>query len=180
MARNLTEQHQLFMEVLFDGAGGDVVDFFELQGYSKPEAMKLIQNESIVNIKEIAPKIEEPKWVNAIPDQNNLPEISKLTFKDYGNPSNFWPYHDVKGNVISYVCRFDLGDGKKDVIPYSYKSNGKTQKWQWRGLDTLRLLYNLQELNARPNSLVLLVEGEKTADAICFVILDMVYVFFNL
>ena len=147
------------------GAGGDVVDFFELQGYSKPESMKLIQNESIVSIKEIAPKIEDPKWVNAIPDKNNLPDISKLTFKDYGNPSNFWPYHDANGNVISYVCRFDLGDGKKDVIPYSYKSNGKTTKWQWRGLDAPRLLYNLPEILNNPDKIILLVEGEKTADA---------------
>jgi len=147
------------------GAGGDVVDFFELQGYIKPEAMKLIQNNSIVSIASHEPKIQEPIWVNAVPDQNNLPNPLLLNFKDYGNPSNTWAYHDANGNIISYVCRFDLPEGKKDVIPYSYKSNGKTARWQWRGLDTPRLLYNLHELKSRPNAIVLLVEGEKTADA---------------
>jgi len=147
------------------GAGGDMIDFFELQGYSKPEAMKLIQDRSIVSIAETAPKIQEPIWINAIPDQNNLPDVSKLTFKDYGNPSNFWAYHDENGNVISYVCRFDLTNGKKDVIPYSYKSNGKTARWQWRGLDTPRLLYNLHEIVNNPTKIILLVEGEKTAEA---------------
>lgn len=147
------------------GAGGDVLDFFELQGYTKPEAMKLIQEKSIVSIAETAPKIQEPVWKNAIPDQNNLPNPLLLTFKDYGNPSNAWAYHDAKGNVISFVCRFDLPDGKKDVIPYSYKSNGKKTQWAWRGLDTPRLLYNLHELTTRPTAVVLIVEGEKTADA---------------
>jgi len=147
------------------GAGGDMIDFFELQGYSKPEAMKLIQDKSIISIAETTPKIQEPIWTNAIPDQNNLPDVSKLTFKDYGNPSSFWAYHDENGNIISYVCRFNLPNGKKDVIPYSYKSNGKTARWQWRGLDTPRLLYNLHELKSRPQAIVLLVEGEKTAEA---------------
>ena len=147
------------------GAGGDIVDFFELQGYTKPEAMKLIQNNSIVSIASHEPKIQEPIWTNAIPDQNNLPNPLKLTFKDYGNPSSVWAYRNANGNVVSYVCRFDLPDGKKDVIPYSYKSNGKTARWQWRGLDTPRLLYNLHELISRPAAVVLIVEGEKTADA---------------
>lgn len=147
------------------GAGGDVVDFFELQGYSKPEAMRLIQDESIISIAETAPKIQEPIWTNAIPDQNNLPNPLKLSFKDYGNPSNSWAYRDKLGNVISYVCRFDLPEGKKDVIPYTYKSNGKKTQWAWRGLDTPRLLYNLPEIVSNPTKIILLVEGEKTADA---------------
>ena len=147
------------------GSGGDVLDFFELQGYTKPEAMKLIQDGSIVSISETAPKIQEPVWINAVPNQNNLPDPLKLTFKDYGNPSNAWAYHDAKGNIISYVCRFDLPEGKKDVIPYSYKSNGKQSKWSFRGLDTPRLLYNLHDITSRPTAIVLLVEGEKTAEA---------------
>ena len=147
------------------GSGGDVLDFFELQGFSKSEAMKLIQDKSIISIAETAPKIQEPVWRNAIPDQENLPDVSKNTFKDYGNPSNYWPYHDYNGNIISYVCRFDLPDGKKDVIPFSYKSSGKTARWQWRGLDTPRLLYNLPEIVNNPNKIILIVEGEKTADA---------------
>jgi len=147
------------------GAGGDLLDFFELQGYSKPEAMKLIQDKSIVSITETTPKIQEPIWTNAVPDQNNLPNPLKLTFKDYGNPSNAWTYHDVNGNVISFVCRFDLPEGKKDVIPYSYKTNGKQSKWAWRGLDAPRLLYNLPEIVNNPNKTILVVEGEKTANA---------------
>lgn len=44
MARNLTEQQQLFLEVLFDGAGGDVVLAKKLAGYSEGTATSVIVN----------------------------------------------------------------------------------------------------------------------------------------
>lgn len=44
MARNLTEQQQLFLEVLFDGAGGDVVLAKKLAGYSEGTATSAIVN----------------------------------------------------------------------------------------------------------------------------------------
>jgi len=44
MARNLTEQQQLFIEVLFDGAGGDVVLAKKLAGYSDGTATSAIVN----------------------------------------------------------------------------------------------------------------------------------------
>ena len=149
------------------GAGGDVIDFFEMQGHSKSEAIKMIENNSIMPaINRVAFEAKPiVTWVNAVPDQNNLPDPLSLTFKDHGNPSNAWAYHDASGNVISFVCRFDLPNGKKDVIPYSYKSNGSKSRWSWIGLDTPRLLYNLHEITNNPDKIILLVEGEKTADA---------------
>ena len=37
--------------------------------------------------------------------------------------------------------------------------------WQWRGFDKPRPLYNLPAVAARPKATVIVVEGEKTADA---------------
>jgi len=148
------------------GAGGDVVDFFTLQGHSIKEACNIITNGNTTGFYE-APKPREKEviWRNAMPPQDNLPNPSALTFKDYGAPSNHWAYTDENGNVTGYVLRFDLPEGKKDVIPYTYKTDGKISKWTWRGFDILRPLYNLHELKARPDAIVLLVEGEKTAEA---------------
>ena len=146
--------------------GGDVYDFFTKQGYSIPEASKMIINDTIIpNFKPVERKIEQPKWTNVVPDQNNLPDIANIIFKDYGKPSLFWAYHDKQGNIIGYACRFNLPDGKKDVIPYTYKTNGSVTKWVFMGFDKPRPLYNLHELTARPDAIVLMVEGEKTADA---------------
>lgn len=44
MARNLTEQQQLFLEVLFDGANGDVVVAKQMAGYSDTTSTSYIVN----------------------------------------------------------------------------------------------------------------------------------------
>lgn len=44
MARNLTEQQQLFLEVLFDGAGGDVLVAKQMAGYSDTTSTSYIVN----------------------------------------------------------------------------------------------------------------------------------------
>lgn len=147
------------------GVGGDILDFFTKQGKSLPEALEIVSSQTLVVLKENERKAPMVEWKNAIPDQNNLPAPLKLNFGSYGNPSSFWTYHDATGNVISYVCRFDLADEKKDVIPYTYKTNGKKTYWMWKGLDTPRPLYKLHEIHANPSKIILLVEGEKTADA---------------
>jgi len=146
--------------------GGDMFDFFQKQGHSFQETCNIITGGSIT-APMAAPKQREKQvvWRNAMPDQNALPNPATLAFKDYGNPSNYWAYHDESGNVIGYTLRFDLPDGKKDVIPYTFKTDGQVSRWKWIGFDVLRPLYNLHELKARPDAIVLLVEGEKTADA---------------
>lgn len=152
------------------GAGKDIFDFFTLQGYSLAEAGNLITSESIITHAEPQPKEPEVIWED-VTDLSNKPspDIKNLTFKDYGKPSNFWAYTNEEGMINGYVLRFDLPGGKKDVIPYTYKK--RTEKgvsktgWFWRGFEIKRPLYNLHELKARPDAIVLVVEGEKTADA---------------
>ena len=146
-------------------SGGDLLDFFTLQGKTLPEAIDIITSNSIIQLKEYEKKQPIAEWKNAIPDQNNLPNPLLLKFGNYGNPSNYWAYHDINGNVISYVCRFDLPDGKKDVIPYSFKTDGSEFSWKWKGLDTPRPLYDLHKIIENPDKIILLVEGEKTAEA---------------
>ena len=51
---------------------------------------------------------------------------------------------------------------KKEFVPYIYDVQKK--KWVSK-FPTPRPLYNLSELALRPDSPVLIVEGEKTADA---------------
>ena len=145
--------------------GGDMLDFFTKQGKTLPEAISIITNNSAIEPHKYDKKPPLIEWKNATPNQTNLPDPLKLNFGNYGTPSNYWTYHDKEGNIISYVCRFDLENGKKDVIPYSYKTDGKNLQWKWKGLDLLRPLYRLHEILNNPTKIILLVEGEKTADA---------------
>jgi len=74
-----------------------------------------------------------------------------------------WAYRDASGMPTCWVVRFDHGDGKKDIMPIRLLEG----KPRWRGFtgNEMRPLYNLHKLAQRPDATVLVVEGEKTADA---------------
>ncbi len=96
----------------------------------------------------------------------------------HGLPSGQWEYKTADGLTIGYVCRYDIGDGAKDVIPFSWcrhKDTGET-KWRMRGFPTPRALYGLDRLAARPEASVMVVEGEKSADAAARIMPDFVCV----
>lgn len=76
--------------------------------------------------------------------------------------SKAWPYHDSSGNIIAYVVRFDSFDGKQ-IIPLRLIDG----KWRWKGWSKpdKNPIFNLHKITSRPNDIVLIVEGEKTAQA---------------
>jgi hypothetical protein len=87
-----------------------------------------------------------------------------FTHRDHGKPTRIWTYR-TDGRVLFYVARFDPADGRKQIIPRCWGTlNGKTG-WHWRHPAAPRPLYGLDHLAARPADPVLVVEGEKTADA---------------
>ena len=70
-----------------------------------------------------------------------------------------WPYRDRTGALWSYACRVEPEPGKKDVIPVTWRDG----RWKQGALPEPRLLYGMELLDT-PGP-VLVVEGEKTADA---------------
>ena len=107
----------------------------------------------------------QPKIIMPVPTGAPEPNFNNFRF---GMPSHVWPYYDTKGNVLLYVCRFDHEDGSKDVVPYSWcEHHNKPARWTWRGItgSSKRPIYGLDRLAAMPDADVLVVEGEKTADA---------------
>ena len=82
-----------------------------------------------------------------------------------------WPYHDTQGRIIAYAVRFDFPpkpgetDPGKDVVPFRWiDGKWRSKGWLKDGLERSPL-YNLHQLTSRPSFPVLLVEGEKTAEA---------------
>lgn len=147
---------------------GDMLDFFTKQGHTMQEAKDIITNGQTINIP-LQPRTPEPPaviWKNVVPNQETLPDPLKVFFKPHESyPDNYWTYHNNAGQVIGYVCRFNLPEGKKDVIPYTYNTDGQKYAWKWRGFDLPRSLYNLHEIYLRPKAIILVVEGEKACDA---------------
>ena len=84
----------------------------------------------------------------------------------HGLPSATYVYHAADGTPLFVVCRYDpVGpDGetaRKQIVPWVW--NGR--EWRPRGYPAPRPLYGLDRLARFPDVSVILVEGEKTADA---------------
>jgi hypothetical protein len=106
----------------------------------------------------------KPKPIFPVPPRAPTPDFKHWKF---GTPTTTWTYHDKNGHVLLYVSRFDPPGMRKQVVPKTFCNDPKKGEcWQWRGItDTKVPLYGMDRLAAHPESAVLMVEGEKTADA---------------
>lgn len=84
----------------------------------------------------------------------------------HGQASALWRYVDAQSRTLGYVARFETPEGKV-ILPLCFGQYGTGRpQWVWKALPEPRPLYNLPSLTAAPDdALVLLVEGEKAADA---------------
>lgn len=105
------------------------------------------------------------EWAPVIPVPENAPE-PVFRHQRFGVASRTWAYLDAEGRTIGHICRFDLPDGGKDVVPHTYCQHADGRRaWRWLSFPKPRPLYGLELLAAQPTAGVLIVEGEKTADA---------------
>lgn len=84
----------------------------------------------------------------------------------HGQASALWRYADAQNRTLGYVARFETPEGKV-ILPLCFGQYGTGRpQWVWKALPEPRPLYNLPSLTAASGDApVLLVEGEKTADA---------------
>lgn len=96
-------------------------------------------------------------------DAPGLPE----QWKGLGRAVASWAYRDAAGQLLRYTLRFPKPDGAKEIRPATLwrSAPGKPLRWRPKAEPGLRPLYGLDRLAARPVAPVLLVEGEKAADA---------------
>lgn len=103
------------------------------------------------------PPLLNPKRVN--PD-NGKPKVITYT------PKMVFPYRNRKGDLLGYVLRVEF-DGRK-ITPGVWWSTNKAagfEGWSHGAYPEPRPMYGLELLDANPTAQVLLVEGEKCADA---------------
>jgi len=149
------------------GWSGDAIAFvMDYAGKTFQESCKEIYAHAVSDQTGDKPKRQaKPKqarpWQQQIPPDELVGEVSHYR---HGLPSKAWTYRLADGRLYGFVCRFDTPDGK-EVLPYVWATDGNRSEWRWQGFDNPRPLYNLHLLEANPSATVLLVEGEKTADA---------------
>lgn len=143
---------------------GDMINLYaQINGIEMIEAAKqLAESEGIGNTQELPPpkpaKPPKPTDIGEPPDDVKVP---RFTHPRHGEVSKVWEYKNLDGKVIHYICRYDTKDGKQ-FAPMSYSAS---QGWIARAFPDPRLLYGLEQLRENPDLRILIVEGEKAADA---------------
>ncbi|MEO6118599.1 MAG: DUF927 domain-containing protein [Methylotenera sp.] len=98
-------------------------------------------------------------------------------FNYLGIPTRKHVYYDKDGQVVCYIYGFDKADGKKTFSPLTlHKDCDGRLKWKPVNIPAPRPLYNLHLLTQKPAATVLIVEGEKTADAAAQLFPDFIVV----
>jgi len=107
---------------------------------------------------------EEWAFVAPVPDHSSPAPVAHIK---RGKPEMVWAYLDAGGRLLGYVYRFKTSDGGKEIIPCTYWRHVATgrEEWKWKVFPELRPLYGLYGLEVSPDAPVLVVEGEKCADA---------------
>lgn len=115
---------------------------------------------------------QRSEWRAVMPVPDGVPAAPNRYSKKLGDEwvdlefVHRWAYESADGKLLGYAVRFRLPDGSKDVVPQSYcTTEGGRGEWRWLSFPKPRPLYNLPALAAVPDRTVLLVEGEKAADA---------------
>lgn len=150
------------------GAGGDVFDWLQqAEGLTFKEAVERLKGQPVAKranghknghaVAKLAPK-PVPAVLMPVPADAPPPTFDHPR---HGTPSLSWDYRDAEGRLLGYIVRFDTEGGGKEVLPRVYTAQG----WRWQGFPKPRPLYGLDALAARPDAPVLVVEGEKSAEA---------------
>jgi hypothetical protein len=83
----------------------------------------------------------------------------------WGKPTAYWTYRGANGTTLQIVFRFDPPGSRKQFLPCTLWRDAKGLRWRWKGLPTPRPLYGLEMLADNPDAVVIVCEGEKSADA---------------
>ena len=96
------------------------------------------------------------------------PPAPQIRHHTYGTAAQRWVYRDASGAPILAAARFNLkpagAEKRKVVLPMAFM-NGKHNGWCFGVPHDRRPLYGLDRLAEEPGAPVLVLEGEKTADA---------------
>ncbi len=142
------------------GAKGDAVTFVkEFDRCSIKEALKAVGKEKSYS-KTMHPLKRTPasKAKVIVPVPKDAPSYLSI-FPKAGNQVDY-EYYDTLGDLAFIVRRQDSGTGKKVFTPISYTSDG----WKKTRPENMPL-YGVYEALMEPKKPVMIVEGEKTAEA---------------
>lgn len=147
------------------GWSGDVIDFLrEKEGVDFKTAAEMLG----ANVEWKPKPIEQsakplPDRVTSKPPANAGKPA--MTIRGLGEPPRTWEYRDADGGILGYVARYETPEGKQIRCWTWGKRGDQDPCWACGHWNKPRPLYGLDRLAARPDDPVMVVEGEKAADA---------------
>ena len=102
-----------------------------------------------------------------IPVPADVEAVEQAAARLMKRPADFiWRYFDEFGRLLFAVARWNEKDNDKTFRPLTWvrRSDGR-EGWALQHLDAPRPLYGLDQLPASPSASIVIVEGEKAADA---------------
>lgn len=131
---------------------GDMIALYaRINGLSNAQAKKAIEIELGLQVQEVE--------IGSPPASEKPPVASHYKF---GEPKEMYPYHDLAGNLLFYVCRYE-SPTEKTFLPYCWDKVNR--HWVSKGYPFTRPLYRVSQLRSDPGRPVMVVEGEKTCRA---------------
>lgn len=147
------------MDFASGAKGGDIIDLYRHNsGNSTIEAAKYLQETYTGKTAEpitYAQKQPREQYKFIKPPKDAAPP-------DFSRYNNVYTFRDTDGHALFYVARRNNPDGSKTIHPYSFTDTGF---WVPKIWPKNRPLYELDAITKLPDKKVLIVEGEKAADA---------------
>ena len=107
---------------------------------------------------------ESPQWRAIMPVPGDAP-APPAAHPEHGQPARRWEYRDAAKRLLGFVDRYEA-KGEKEIRSLIYASHERFgRQWRFKGFPRPRPLYRADRLAARPAASVIVVEGEKSADA---------------
>lgn len=117
----------------------------------------------------------DSEWEPFFPVPDEAP-AAPVALGSLGRPDCVYHYRGADGRLNGYVYRWDAkGKRGKEIRPLSYaRGRDGRCEWRWMQLSKPRPLYGLELLASKPAAVVVLVEGEKAANAVRLLLPDHV------
>lgn len=154
-------------EVTAKAAAKLILDILDGNGPSPTApnvAGKVAANDSRIVSKPRLKVVKPDTLICPVPaDAPAVPE----SFYQLGKPSHRYVYRSPKGEVLCYILRFPLPDGKKEIRPLTLnRTESGGMAWKMSNLNGPTPLYNLDQMALYPDRAIIIGEGEKSADAL--------------
>lgn len=149
----------VWKEFAGDDGGADLVSLyaFLFTNGNQKEAAEDLAKEAGIELHKAPGKATAPRPAPSMPSAAPVPPTAH---PGLGKHTGEWIYRDRSGSEMYRVRRYDTPDGK-EYRPLSLQAG----KWEWRYPMEPRPLFGLDRLADPTKSTVLVVEGEKAADA---------------